>query len=313
MIHHSVLLKESLKALELSQRQLVIDATLGLGGHSEAILKSPSFTGRVIGIDQDPKHLAYAQQRLEPFGDRFEAVHANFSELAQIMSTQAAAFDGILFDLGVASPHLDEGERGFSFHEDGPLDMRMNPETITTAAWILKNSSEKELAEIFWKYGDEPKSRAIARAICEDREQQPFEKTSQLADLIVSVYRSSRKSSPRHPATRVFQALRIAVNDEMGVLEQAIDSALSLLEPGGRIVVISYHSLEDRLIKHRFRQEANPCICPPKQPICTCGKEARLRILTRKAIVPSDEEIEANPRARSAKMRVAEKLNKNGE
>lgn len=308
MYHESVLLNESLEFLDLQKRSLVIDATLGLGGHSEKLLSDKNFKGKLVGIDQDRAHLDFAKERLQQYGERFQAVHGNFAELESLLNEEGIRFDGILFDLGVASPHLDIAERGFSFHEDGPLDMRMDTTTQLRAADIVNTYKQEDLAQIFWRYGDEPLSRAIARAICEDREETPFVNTSQLAELIVSVYRSSRKRSPRHPATRVFQALRIAVNDELNVLDKALDTVIEQILPGGRIVVISYHSLEDRMVKRRFKQEANPCTCPPKQPVCTCGKQARLRIITRKAVVPSEEEIERNPRARSAKMRVAERL-----
>jgi 16S rRNA (cytosine1402-N4)-methyltransferase len=309
MFHESVLLKSSIESLDLLNRKCIIDATLGLGGHSEAILSHPDFSGSVIGIDQDMAHLRSAEERLQKFGDRFRAVHANFGDLESIVQSEKLSFDGILYDLGVASPHLDIAERGFSFHESGPLDMRMNATSEDkTAADLVNSLPQEELAQIFWRFGDEPLSRAIARAICEDREGTPFTSTTQLAELIVSVYRSSRKRSPRHPATRVFQALRIAVNDEMNVLDRSLDACIDLIQAEGRIVVISYHSLEDRMVKRRFRQEANPCICPPKQPLCTCGKQASLRIITRKAIIPNDDEIENNPRSRSAKMRIAEKI-----
>lgn len=308
MNHESVLLHPVLDSLELPHRSHIIDATLGLGGHTKAMFESENFSGQILGIDQDPKHLHEATERLRDYKDRFIPCHGNFSELKSLSESQQFSFDGILFDLGVASPHFDDPLRGFSLHEEGPLDMRMNPESSTTAADLINTLPEEELAQIFWRFGDEPKSRAIARAICEDRVEKPFLTTTQVSDLAVSVYRSSRKRSPRHPATKVFQALRIAVNDELNVLDTALDVAIDLIEPGGRILVISYHSLEDRMVKRRFRQEANPCLCPPKQPICTCGKVARLRIITRKAIVPSEEEIEKNPRARSAKMRVAERI-----
>ncbi len=308
MNHKSVLLEKTLEYLELEKRSVIIDATLGLGGHSESMLKNKNFTGKIIGIDQDQSHLAMAKQRLAFAEERFMPIHGNFGNLQELIIDKKLSFDAILYDLGVASPHLDIAERGFSFHEEGPLDMRMDTSSDTSAADILNSYKQEDIAQIFWRFGDEPMSRAIARAICEDREEASFTTTTQLADLVVSVYRSSRKRTPRHPATRVFQALRIAVNDELNVLDRTLEAAIEGLDEGGRILVISYHSLEDRMVKRKFKQEANPCICPPKQPICTCGRVARLRIISRKAIVPSDEEIEMNPRARSAKMRVAEKI-----
>ena len=308
-VHVSVLLPEVLDALCLSDRHLIVDATLGLGGHSEAILQSSDFSGKVVGIDQDQAHLSIARERLKAFGERFTGVHANFASLATVVQEQGLAFDGILFDLGVASPHLDEADRGFSFQSSGPLDMRMNQEEETTAADLLRDLPQHELITLFRRYGDERLAVQIARAVVRARDERPLETTDELAELIRAVYqRAGFRKSDRHPAVRVFQALRIAVNREMEVLEKALQAALQLIQPGGRIVVISYHSGEDRLTKQLFKEAANPCICPPKLPVCACGREATVRILTRKPILPTEEECERNPRARSAKMRVVERL-----
>lgn len=303
------MLAEVMEYLDLKNRSLIIDATLGLGGHSEAILSSDDFTGKIIGIDQDQSHLDFAKKRLEKFGDRFEAVKMNFSELGEYLDEQGIKFDGILFDLGLASPHLDMPERGFSFQQDALLDMRMDLDGELTAAEIVNEYSENQLTDIFHKYGEEKLGRRIARTIVEDRGQDRIETTTQLAELIKSVYKSvGFYRSKRHPATKVFQALRIAVNDELGVLEKALVDVVDRIEPGGRILVISYHSLEDRMVKHMFRREANPCTCPPKLPICACGKMPTLKLVTRKAVNPAQEEVDANPRARSARLRVGEAL-----
>lgn len=308
MNHLPVLLHEALEALNLSHRKVIVDATLGLGGHSLAMVQHPDFAGSIVGIDQDESHLAVAQKRLRPFANRLTLIHANFSELPHLKS-QLPTFDGILFDLGIASPHLDIPERGFSFQHDAPLDMRMNQQQPMTAARILSESSEQHLAEIFRDFGEESLARLIARRIVETRKEHPLRSTTQLADLVREVYRRrGYYDSRKHPATKVFQALRIAVNQELEVLSRALEASIDLIESGGRIVVISYHSLEDRLVKDLFRKAANPCICPPKLPVCACGRKPTLRILTKKPVVPSEKEVDLNPRARSAKMRVAEKL-----
>jgi 16S rRNA (cytosine1402-N4)-methyltransferase len=309
MIHHSVLLDEVLSFFDLTHRSTIIDATLGLGGHTKAILKHPEFSGRIIGIDQDKSHLDEASKRLREFGDRFIPVHMNFGDLQIFLQRDSLAFDGILFDLGVASPHFDISDRGFSYQTEGPLDMRMDQTRTTTAADLLMNLSLQELTDLFYRYGEEPLAKKIAQRIVEGRFSSPMKTTTQLKDLIIDVYRSAGfYSSKKNPATKVFQALRIAVNDELKVLESALKSSLDLIQPGGRILVISYHSLEDRMVKDFFKAAENPCICPPKLPVCACGRKPLLRILTKKAVIPSEKEIQMNPRARSAKFRVAEKI-----
>ena len=309
MKHIPVLKNEVLRYLDLSNRGLIIDATLGLGGHSEAILESKEFKGKILGIDQDQSHLDFAKEGLKKYGDRFTAVKANFSELEQLINTREIKFDGILFDLGIASPHLDLPERGFSYQSDGPLDMRMDRAKEMTAAEIINNFSADALRKIFRDYGEEPLSGPIVNRIAEERRRNEIKTTGQLAAIIEQVYAGHfRKRSIKHPATKVFQALRIAVNDEMRVLEKALDAAIAHIEENGRIIVISYHSLEDRIVKTKFREAANPCACPPKLPYCACSKKPQLRILNRKPIIPGDSEIILNPRSRSAKMRVGSRI-----
>jgi 16S rRNA (cytosine1402-N4)-methyltransferase len=309
MNHTSVLLPEVLHWFDLPHRKTIIDATLGLGGHTQAVLSKKDFTGKVIGIDQDLTHLNEAQKNLKAYSDRFSAVHMNFGDLRTYFEKENTSFDGILFDLGVASPHFDIADRGFSYQSKGPLDMRMDQSRPLTAENLLMESSEEELARIFFEYGEESLGKRIARRIVTQRNTNPLKDTLQLKELITDVYRSAGYySSKKNPATKVFQALRIAVNDELKVLEEAIRAAVDTIQPGGRILLISYHSLEDRLVKQFFKMAENPCVCPPKLPVCACGRKPTLRILTKKAIIPSDEEISSNPRARSAKLRVAERM-----
>ncbi|MDP3976249.1 MAG: 16S rRNA (cytosine(1402)-N(4))-methyltransferase RsmH [bacterium] len=309
MKHQSVMQSEVIRCLDLVKRKIIIDATLGLGGHSRAILSSPGFVGSIVGLDHDTSHLNFARENLREFSDRFHGYYLNFRHLADFVQREKINFDGILFDLGVASPHLDEGERGFSYQQDGPLDMRMDRTKGKTAAELVNSLSSAELVHIFKNYGEEPRATAIAEAILLSRSRQPIATTAQLSQLVEGVYRKTGfHGSRKHPATRAFQALRIAVNEELSALDLALQSAISLIAPGGRIVVISYHSLEDRLVKLAFRKAAFPCVCPPKIPVCACGKLPALRILTPRPILPGEDEIRLNPRARSAKLRVAEKL-----
>ncbi|MDP2691074.1 MAG: 16S rRNA (cytosine(1402)-N(4))-methyltransferase RsmH [bacterium] len=309
MNHIPVLLPSVLDSFDLPHRKVIIDATLGLGGHAEGIFRSSEFAGSVIGVDQDASHLSFAQNRLAAFSDRFQSYQKNFSELRDFCEFHDLSFDGILFDLGIASPHLDFPERGFSFQASGPLDMRMDPQQNLTAQTILDEWPENELVRIFSTFGEEPLAQPIARQIVQSRTDSPLTTTTQLAELVSRTYRSFyRKASVKHPATKVFQALRIAVNRELEVLETALKAAVDLIQPGGRILVISYHSLEDRLVKQVFKDAAHPCVCPPKLPVCACGRKPLVRIITKKPIEPSEEEIKKNARARSAKMRVVERI-----
>jgi 16S rRNA (cytosine1402-N4)-methyltransferase len=306
--HRPVLLTESLKFLAPERGGLYVDCTVGLGGHSEAILKASSET-RVLGIDRDLSALAFARERLAPFGPRFKAVHANYQDLADVLPAADESDPvGILADLGVSSLQLDSHERGFSFRFDAPLDMRMDPTSGPTAADLLAELSEEEIARIIFEFGEEPHSRRIARRVVERREQgRPVTTTQELADVVLQAVRA-RKWKQVHPATRTFQALRIAVNRELDGLAQFVETSIDLLAPGGQFVVISFHSLEDRIIKQEFKRLAGHCQCPPRLPICSCGARKVVEILTRRPITPGPAELEENPRARSSKLRACRKL-----
>ncbi len=303
--HEPVLLEEVLRFLRPHAGGVYIDATVGGGGHAEAILEKSAPDGRLLGLDADPDALRRSQRRLHRFGRRVVLVHANFDRLQSVAERYGfVPADGVLMDLGVSSDQLADAARGFSFLRPGPLDMRMDPSLPHTAADLVNTLDEEDLARLIRAYGEEPYARRIARAIVRAR---PIYTTTELADLIARVV-PRRPGQRLHPATRTFQALRIAVNDELGALERALPQALAVLRPGGRLAVITFHSLEDRIVKHFFRREARDCICPPRQPVCTCGHKAQVRILTPKPVVPSPEEVERNPRSRSAKLRVGEKL-----
>jgi 16S rRNA (cytosine1402-N4)-methyltransferase len=306
--HRPVLLLETLKLLAPEQGGLFVDGTVGLGGHSEAILASSSNT-RVLGLDLDPTALEYSRERLAPYGNRFHAVHANFREVATVLESQGEQGpQGILVDLGVSSLQFDSAQRGFSFRFDAPLDMRMNPLSGETAAELLQELSETEIANIIFRFGEERHSRRIARRIVERRERgTPVSTTKELAELVEHAL-GGRRPKQIHPATRTFQALRIAVNQELEGLADFIDTAIELLAPGGRFAAISFHSLEDRIVKQALRRLSGSCQCPPRLPICQCGARKVVEVLTRKPVAPDDSEVDENPRARSAKLRVAQKL-----
>jgi len=306
--HRPVLLKETLKFLVPERGGLFVDCTVGLGGHSEAILKSSERT-RVIGLDLDPAALAYSRQRLASFGDRFHVYQANFREVADVLG-QAGETDpnGILVDLGVSSLQFDSPERGFSFRFDAPLDMRMDPTSGMTAADLLQQLPESEIARIIFEFGEERHSRRIARRLVERREQgKPITTTKELADLVLAAVGGGKRQQI-HPATRTFQALRIAVNNELEGLGGFVEQAVDLLAPDGRFVGISFPSLEDRILKQELRRLSGHCQCPPRLPVCSCGKREVVEILTRRPVAPSAREVEENPRARSAKLRAARKL-----
>jgi 16S rRNA (cytosine1402-N4)-methyltransferase len=286
-----------------------VDCTVGGGGHAAAILEKSGPEGHLIGLDQDPLALEAAARRLAPYGERVTLVKENFVNLARVLDELGvAAVNGVLFDLGVSSPQVDVPERGFSYHHDGPLDMRMDPSSPCTAADLINKLPEEELAGIIARYGEERWARRIASFIVRKRQQGPVTSTLQLVEIIKEAIPARYRRSGPHPARRTFQALRIAVNRELEVLPGALDQAVDLLAPGGRILVITFHSLEDRIVKNLFRRRANPCTCPPGFPQCTCGQKPALRVLVPGGITPSPEEIEANPRSRSARLRVAEKL-----
>ena len=298
---------ETLEALALKPGGVYLDATLGGGGHAREILDRLGPTGQLLGMDQDADALQRAEEWAAPYGGRFRPVRANFENLdAALEGAGVERLDGALFDLGVSSHQLDVPERGFSFRAGGPLDMRMDDRATLTAAEILHHWPEEDIADVLWKYGEERHSRRIARAIV--RERDAIRNTADLADVVRRAMPPARGRERIHPATRTFQALRIAVNREMDVLSEGLNAAVERLAPGGRIVVIAYHSLEDRIVKDLFRERSTACICPPKLPICRCGHVATLRIITRKPVTPSEAEVAANPRARSARLRAAERL-----
>jgi 16S rRNA (cytosine1402-N4)-methyltransferase len=297
-MHKSVLLQEVIEALQPQPGGYYIDGTVGAGGHAAAILQASSPDGQLFGFDQDLSALEIAKSHLAQFGQRVHLFHANFDRLAEL----APPADGILLDLGISSMQVDQPERGFSFQVDGPLDMRMNFTTGPTAADLINHLPEDELANLIYRYGEERQSRRIARAIIKAR---PIRRTVELAQIVAKAAGYSRQSKI-HPATRTFQALRIAVNDELEALERALPQAITRLKPGGRLAVISFHSLEDRIVKQYFKQEAQDCLCPPDQPFCTCKHKASINIITKKPITPSLAEIDENSRARSAKLRVIE-------
>jgi 16S rRNA (cytosine1402-N4)-methyltransferase len=306
--HRPVLLEETLRFLAPERGGLFIDCTVGLGGHSEAILNSSGET-RVLGMDLDPAALEYARQRLASFGERFRAFQTNFRDIREVLQ-QANEHDpnGILVDLGVSSLQFDSPERGFSFRFDAPLDMRMDPTTGETAADLLQQLPESEIARIIFEYGEERHSRRIARRIVERREQgKPITTTTELADL-VRLAAGGHKRNQIHPATRTFQALRIAVNHELEGLGEFVESAVDLLIPYGRFVGISFHSLEDRILKRELRRLSGHCECPPRLPVCKCGAREAVEVLTRRPVVPGEREVEENPRARSAKLRAVERI-----
>ena len=307
--HRPVLLDETQHYLALEQGGLFIDCTVGLGGHSEAILES-SDSSRVIGIDLDDEALTYASARLERFGKRFRPVHANFREIDSILEGgDKNEVCGILVDLGVSSLQFDSSERGFSFRFDAPLDMRMDAASdVETAADLLRRLPEDEIARILFEYGEERRSRRIAKWIVESRDAgKPIERTKALADLVQRAV-GHKKTANIHPATRTFQALRIAVNQELEDLDAFIETAIDLLQPDGRFVAISFHSLEDRIVKQGLRRLSGYCQCPVRVPVCSCGARRSVEILTKRPVTPSAIEVDQNPRARSAKLRACRKL-----
>ncbi|KIL41744.1 16S rRNA methyltransferase [Gordoniibacillus kamchatkensis] len=320
MFHHvTVLLEQSVDGLAVKPDGVYVDCTLGGAGHSSLIASRLGPEGLLIALDQDDAALANAEQRLAAYRDRVKLVKSNFRYLQDVLRQEPRAMrdgvpavDGILYDLGVSSPQLDEAERGFSYNQDAELDMRMDRSSPLTARTIVNEWPAEELARILFEYGEEKFSRRIAANIVEARRNAPIETTGQLAELIkTGIPAAARRSGP-HPAKRSFQALRIAVNDELGAFEDSLEQAIACLAPGGRAAVITFHSLEDRICKRLFAKNVETCTCPPDFPVCVCQKKGVLKLVNRKPITASEEELEANPRARSAKLRIAEKLPKEG-
>lgn len=306
--HISVLLEECIENLNIKPDGIYVDGTLGLGGHSEQILKRLT-TGRLIGIDRDESAIRRTGERLKAYSDKMTLVHGNFCDVAQILDELGiAAVDGMLFDLGVSSPQLDESERGFSYMNDAPLDMRMDNTSSLTAWNVVNDWDEAELVRILRDFGEERYARRIASRIAERRTAKPIETTLELVDIIRSAMPAAALREKQHPAKRSFQAIRIAVNDELGAVDQMMKTAPDKLKPHGRLCVISFHSLEDRIVKTGIAARENGCTCPREAPICVCGFKQTLKSIHRKPIVPGEDELNENPRARSAKLRVAEKV-----
>ena len=306
--HVSVLLDECLDGLNIKPDGIYVDGTLGGAGHSSQIAKRLT-TGRLIGIDRDPVALKAAGERLAPYGDKVKLVHSNFCEIQDVLrDLEIDGVDGILLDLGVSSPQLDDGSRGFSYMADAPLDMRMNNEDTLSAYEVVNTWSQDELKRILYDYGEERYAPRIASAICARRENKPIETTLELVDVIRGAMPAAALREKQHPAKRSFQAIRIAVNDELGSVEKVMRDAIPCLNPGGRLAIITFHSLEDRIVKNGMGAASKGCTCPPSFPVCVCGKKPQVKLVNRKPIISGDEELERNPRARSAKLRVCEKL-----
>ena len=307
--HRPVLLDECMEGLNIRPDGIYLDGTLGRAGHSWEIVRRLTAGGRLIGLDRDETALEAARRRLAPYIDRVTLVHSNFSCVAQVLDQlNVPAVDGMLFDLGVSSPQLDDAQRGFSYMHDAPLDMRMDRTAGLTARTVVNEWPYEELRRILYEYGEERYAPAIARRIVTAREEAPIETTGQLVELIKSAMPPQALREKQHPAKRSFQAIRIAVNDELGAVRQGMEAAIDHLKPGGRLAVITFHSLEDRIVKNVFQDAAKGCTCPPSFPVCVCGHKPKIKILTKKPIIATREEVEENPRSRSAKLRVAERV-----
>lgn len=306
--HVSVLLDECIDGLNIKPDGIYVDGTLGGAGHSSEIVKRLT-TGKLIGIDRDEIALKAASERLLPYADRVQLVHANFCEIAKVLDDLGIdGVDGILLDLGVSSPQLDDAMRGFSYMADAPLDMRMDNTAPLCAKDVVNTWPQEELKRILYDYGEERFAPAIAAAICRRREEKPIETTFELVDIIRSAMPSAALREKQHPAKRSFQAIRIAVNDELGSVSKALRDAIPRLNPGGRMAIITFHSLEDRIVKNAFAEAARGCTCPPEFPVCICGNRPKVKLVNRKPIVSGETELNFNPRARSAKLRICEKI-----
>lgn len=305
-IHKSVLYDEALELLNCKPGDIVVDGTLGGGGHARGILERIAPEGMLIGVDRDPQALKYATHRLSEFGDSFMGIHGNFAHIDSILrDLDIDNIDAMILDIGVSSPQLDNAERGFTYREDVPLDMRMNPEQDFSAHDVVNNYSQKELTEIISSYGEERWASRIAEFIVRDRQ---IDTTGELVDTIKAAIPAGARRNGPHPAKRTFQAIRIEVNGELDALTQGIDRGIDVLKPGGRLCIISFHSLEDRIVKRAFKKMEDPCICAKDAPICVCGLEPKVKVLTRKPIMANKGELAENPRARSARLRACEKL-----
>ncbi|WP_315169280.1 16S rRNA (cytosine(1402)-N(4))-methyltransferase RsmH [Metaclostridioides mangenotii] len=307
--HVSVLLNECIDGLNIKPDGVYVDCTMGGAGHSIEIVKKLSSEGLFIGFDQDINAINTAKERLSEYSDRVKFVHSNFKNIkSELEKLGITKIDGVLADLGVSSHQLDEADRGFSYMQDAPLDMRMDVRSEFSAYDVVNNYSEDELNSIIKEYGEENWSRRIAKFIVEAREESPIQNTGELVEIIKKAIPKKARIDGPHPAKRTFQAIRIEVNNELGVITSLIRDVASIMNKGGRICIITFHSLEDRIVKNEFKYLAIDCICPPELPMCQCDKEKEVKVITRKPILPSDEEVEVNPRSRSAKLRVAEKI-----
>lgn len=307
-VHKSIMLEEVIESLAIKPNGIYVDGTLGGAGHSSEIAKRLGPEGRLIGIDQDGEAIAAATKRLEPYKDRVTIVRSNYAQMCQVLKELGISkVDGILLDLGVSSYQLDEASRGFTYREDVPLDMRMDQRNPKTAAEIVNEYSEMELYRMIRDYGEDRFAKNIAKHIVRAREKKPIETTGELCEIIKAAIPAKMRAGTGHPAKQTFQALRIELNHELDVLTQSIDGMIDRLAPGGRLCIITFHSLEDRIVKTRFRTNENPCICPPGFPVCVCGRISKGKVITRKPILPSEQEMEENSRSKSAKLRVFEK------
>ena len=306
--HKSVLLYETVDSLNIKPDGIYVDGTLGGGGHAYEVCSRLGKHGRLIGIDQDADAIAAATKRLEPFADKVTVVRSNYENIASVLHDLGIEkVDGIYLDLGVSSYQLDTASRGFTYREDAPLDMRMDQRNTQTAADIVNTYSETELYHIIRDYGEDRFAKNIAKHIVQRRQKKPYETTGELIETIKAAIPAKIRATGGHPAKRTFQAIRIELNHELDVLNRSIDTMIDLLKPGGRLSIITFHSLEDRIVKKRFRDNENPCICPPEFPVCMCGRKSKGTVITRKPIVPGEEELEYNKRSKSSKLRVFER------
>lgn len=306
--HISVLFEETVDGLNVKPDGIYVDGTMGGAGHGRAVCERLGDGGRYIGIDQDEAAIRTGTERLAPFGDKVTIVRSNYADMVSVVHRLGIDHvDGIMLDLGVSSYQLDTVERGFSYREDAPLDMRMDQRQPLTAAHIVNEYSERELFRIIKEYGEDRFAKNIAKHICIEREKKPIETTLELAEIIKHAIPAKIRATGGHPAKRTFQAIRIELNHELSVLEDNLNGMIDLLNPGGRLCIITFHSLEDRIVKNNFKKNEDPCICPPGFPVCTCGMKSKGKVISRKPILPSEEELEANSRSKSAKLRIFEK------